>query len=86
MVKIREKLAEDHPSRLASQYTLACAYLGNRQVGKAIELLEHVVKIQEQNEHDRLASQRMLAYAYRENGQTDKAMEIEGTLISDQSG
>ena len=88
MVKVEEKLAEDHPDRLVSQYTLACAYLENEQVSEAIELLKHVVKVEEklaEDDPDRLASQRVLAHAYRANGQTDKAMEIEDTLISDQS-
>jgi hypothetical protein len=40
-------LAEDHPSRLASQHELARAYEAYGQVGKAVELLEHVVAIRE---------------------------------------
>jgi Tetratricopeptide repeat len=48
VVKIKEKsLAEDHPSRLASQHELAGAYRANGQVGEAVKLLEYVVKIRE---------------------------------------
>ena len=39
-------LAEDHPSRLASQHALAGAYKANGQIKEAIAL-EHVVEIQE---------------------------------------
>jgi hypothetical protein len=44
VVKVWETtLAETHPSRLASQAGLAMAYREDRQVKKAVELLEHVV-------------------------------------------
>jgi hypothetical protein len=33
-------LARDYPDRLASQYVLALIYQANRQVKKAVELLE----------------------------------------------
>lgn len=46
VVKIREQtLAEDHPSRLASQHALAGAYKANGQVKEAVSLLEQVIKI-----------------------------------------
>jgi hypothetical protein len=45
VVKVREKLAEDHPSRLASQYELAIAYQVNRQIDEVVELLKHVVAL-----------------------------------------
>jgi tetratricopeptide (TPR) repeat protein len=79
VMKVREKLADDHPSRLASQHELAAAYRANGQVLRAIELLEHVVKVQEQlaDDHpDRLASQHGLARAYRANGQVLRAIEL----------
>ncbi len=48
VVKIEEQtLAEDHPSRLASQQVLAGVYRANGQVKEAVSLLEQVVKIQE---------------------------------------
>ena len=79
VAKVREKLAEDHPSRLASQQVLASAYQADGQVGKAVELLEHVVKVEEKlaKDHpDRLASQHTLAIAYQANGQVGKAVEL----------
>ncbi|KAK0726407.1 hypothetical protein B0T21DRAFT_268209, partial [Apiosordaria backusii] len=46
VVAIKAKtLAEDHPSRLASQHALAGAYEANGQVKDAIALLEQVVAI-----------------------------------------
>jgi hypothetical protein len=67
---IEEKLPEDNSSRLTYQHTLARTYLNNRQITEAIELLEHVVKVQEKlpaNHNDRLASQHELARAYLDN-------------------
>jgi hypothetical protein len=40
-------LDERYLSWLALQHKLASAYQANRQVREAVELLEHVVKIQE---------------------------------------
>ena len=79
VVKVREKLAEDHPSRLASQHALAGAYRANGQIDEAVEMLEHVVKVEEKLAEDhpsRLASQHALAGAYRANGQIDEAVEM----------
>ena len=80
VAKIRkEKLAEDHPDLLDSQHALAIAYQANGQIGKAIELLEHVVKVKEKLAADhpsRLASQHVLAMAYQANGQIGKAIEL----------
>jgi hypothetical protein len=39
-------MAEEHPDRLASQHRLAVVYLADGQVGKAVELLEHVVAVE----------------------------------------
>lgn len=73
---LRERvLAEDHPDRLASQYALVDTYQANEQV----EVLEHIVKIQEKLAEDhpnRLASQHTLAGAYRANEQIDDAAEL----------
>jgi tetratricopeptide (TPR) repeat protein len=77
---LRERLAEDHPSRLASQHELAIAYQANGQVKEAVRLLEQVVAIQEQvlaEDHpSRLVSQSVLASAYQANGQVKEAMEL----------
>ena len=65
--RVRE-LAEDDPDRLTSQHKLASAYLENRQIDKAIELLEHVVEVQKklaEDHPDRLTSQHELACAYQ---------------------
>ncbi|KAK5699355.1 hypothetical protein LTS12_028461, partial [Elasticomyces elasticus] len=35
----KEVLADDHPSRLASQHVLAMAYQANGQIKEAVELL-----------------------------------------------
>jgi tetratricopeptide (TPR) repeat protein len=79
VVKVRKKLGDDHPNRLASQHELASAYLANGQISRAIEILEHVVKVEEKlaDDHpDRLASQHELARAYRANGQVLRAVEL----------
>ena len=80
VVRIREKLAEDHPDRLASQHELAIAYRDNGNVDQAIELLEHVVKIKKtrlaEDHPDRLASESWLALIYRDNKQVDQAIEL----------
>jgi tetratricopeptide (TPR) repeat protein len=79
VVKMKEKLAGDHPSRLASQHELAIAYRANGQIKEAVEMLERVVKVQEKLAEDhssRLASQHALARAYRANGQISKAVEM----------
>lgn len=50
------------------------------QVGKAVELLEHVATVQEkvlaEGHPDRLASQHELALAYEADGQVGKAVEL----------
>jgi thioredoxin-like negative regulator of GroEL len=51
-VKVREKLAEDYPDRLASQHELAGAYLANGQISEAVETLEQVVKVKEKLAED----------------------------------
>ncbi|MCJ1224820.1 hypothetical protein MMC12_001466 [Toensbergia leucococca] len=80
VVKVREKLAEDHPDRLVSQHELARAYEANGQVDKAIKLLEHVVKVKKEKLNEdhpsQLVSQHVLARAYYMNGQVDKAVKL----------
>jgi tetratricopeptide (TPR) repeat protein len=72
--------AEDHPSRLASQYALASVYQDNGQIGEAVKLLEHVVAVEEitlAKEHpDRLASQHEFASAYQADGQIGEAVKL----------
>jgi tetratricopeptide (TPR) repeat protein len=66
--------------RLVTQQALARAYLADRQNTKAIEILEHVVKVREkklQEDHpDLLTSQHHLACAYLAEGRTTRAIEI----------
>jgi tetratricopeptide (TPR) repeat protein len=73
-------LAEDHPSRLASQHELARAYQVNGQVKEAAKLLEHVVAIKTEvlaeNHPSRLVSQHELARAYQVNGQVKEAVKL----------
>ena len=65
-------LAEDHPNQLALQHMLASVYQANGQVEEAVEMAEHVVRIQEvvlaEDHPDRLALQHVLASAYHANG------------------
>ncbi|KAK1051001.1 hypothetical protein LTR74_016905 [Friedmanniomyces endolithicus] len=61
------------------QYLLALAYQENGKVKEALELLEHVVLVEERSAEDhpgRLASQHALAIAYRANGQVTNAVEL----------
>ena len=86
VVKIGEQtLAEDHPSRLASQHALARAYRANGQVREAVSLLEQVVKIREQTlaeDHpSRLASQQVLATMYWDLGRRNTALQITKQVV-----
>jgi hypothetical protein len=46
VVKVQQTtLAENHPSRLASQHALARAYKANGQVKEAVKLLKHAVSM-----------------------------------------
>jgi hypothetical protein len=95
VVKIKEQtLAEDHPSRLASQHALAGAYQANGQVKEAVSLLEQVVKIEEQTlaeDHpDRLASQQVLATMFWALGRRNTSfqmmkhvVEIQGQVLDE---
>ncbi|KAJ5467195.1 hypothetical protein N7475_004947 [Penicillium sp. IBT 31633x] len=80
LTKWHECYPEDHPSRLAHQHALARAYQLKGQSKKTVELLEHVVAIEENTldeEHpDRLVSQLILAIAYQLNVQIKQAVEI----------
>ena len=73
------RLADDHPSRLASQHALACAYQANGQIKEAVQLLKHVVKTREKLADDhpnRLASQHALARAYQTSGHVKEAVQL----------
>jgi len=63
-------LAEEHPDRLASQHALAIAYEADGQVGKVMELLEHVivvdVRVLRDDHPSRLISQNALTAMYTE--------------------
>lgn len=76
----RTNLAENNPSRLASQHALASAYNSNGQIKQAIKLLEYVVTIQAdilaENHPNQLASQHALALAYNSNGQIKEAIQL----------
>ena len=76
----KRKYGKEHPSRLASQHELACAYHANGQIKQALELLVHVVAVRERTlaeEHpSRLASLHALAMAYQANGQVKPAVEL----------
>jgi tetratricopeptide (TPR) repeat protein len=65
---------------LTAQQSLASAYLIDGQNTKAIEILERIVKVREEELREdhprRLSSQHILAGAYQANGQNIKAIEI----------
>ncbi|KAK2922580.1 Tetratricopeptide repeat [Fusarium oxysporum f. sp. vasinfectum] len=77
---LETKLAENHPSLLASQHTLARVYRADGQTKEAVKLLEHVVAVREttlaENHPDRLASQHELARVYQADRQTKKAVKL----------
>ena len=78
--KIEETLPEDNSHRLHTLHTLAMTYNREGQTGKAIRLLEEVVRIRksslEENHSDLLNSQHALAGAYLFNGQYTAAIAI----------
>jgi tetratricopeptide (TPR) repeat protein len=78
--KHRAKLNEEDLDRLYSQHELARAYVIDGQDKKAVELLEHVVAVQEkvlaEDHPNQLASQHELARAYEADGQVKKAVEL----------
>jgi len=60
------------------EYTLALAYMNDRQFLKATELLNHIIEVEdlEETHPDRLASQHALATVYRANGQAEDAIKL----------
>jgi tetratricopeptide (TPR) repeat protein len=64
---------------VSSQYLLGILYGRDRQILRAMKILEHVVKEQEKlgDDHpNRLASQHELARVYKADGQVSRAIEI----------
>ncbi|KAI0102805.1 TPR-like protein [Nemania sp. FL0031] len=90
MFRVRRKtvINERINSQLVFQHDLACAYLNNRQVGKAIAILERIVAIEQrtmaEEDHDRLASEHELARAYLNNNnpQVGKAIAILECIVA----
>ena len=73
------RLAEDDVDRLHTEHDLAVAYQQNGQLGEAIDLLEHIIKVQEklvEDHPDRLTSQHELARAYTDNNQIKEAVDL----------
>jgi hypothetical protein len=77
----KEALAEDHPSRLASQHALAGAYRADGQAKGAVKLLQYVVSIKQRKLHEahpsRQVSEQMLAEWYEEDGLLDEAAHLD---------
>ncbi|KAH6653249.1 hypothetical protein BKA67DRAFT_312556 [Truncatella angustata] len=76
----REQFSEDDNSRLASEYSLARAYLNDRRIKEAIKMFEHIVEIQremlDETDHNRLASEHELARAYLDDRRIKKAVKV----------
>ncbi|KFY48789.1 hypothetical protein V495_01031 [Pseudogymnoascus sp. VKM F-4514 (FW-929)] len=79
-VELRKKPEEPSNEELPLYKLQARALINLGDNKKAVELLEHIVKIQATTlakDHPRLlASQQLLAVAYRSNGQAPKAVEL----------
>ena len=70
IVEVQQRtLNEENHSRLTSEHELARAYLNDRRIKKAIDILEHVVAIDAlilaQDDPDVSISKDLLASAYR---------------------
>ena len=80
VVRIRQTLAEEHPSRRRGEQDLASAYTMNGQSERAVPLLENLVRLEEQilpeHDPDRLSSQRELSKAYSASGRMKEAIEF----------
>jgi tetratricopeptide (TPR) repeat protein len=66
--------------RLLAQHSLALAYFENRQFEESVQLLEHVIAIEEQTlsgeDPSTFESQHALAMAYSSNGQSKEAIQL----------
>jgi tetratricopeptide (TPR) repeat protein len=86
----RQSLDKGIFDQLLSQHELGIAYRENRQIRKAVKLLEGVVaahtEIFAEDHASRLASQHELAIAYRENGQIKEAVKLLEDVVSIQAG
>ncbi|KAF4444921.1 kinesin light chain, partial [Fusarium austroafricanum] len=73
-------LSEKDHDRLASEHTLASAYLDDRRIKDAIKIFEHVVKVEketlDEKDHDRLVSEHELARAYLNDRRIKDAIKI----------
>ncbi|KAH8698245.1 hypothetical protein GQ44DRAFT_733288 [Phaeosphaeriaceae sp. PMI808] len=74
------------PRRVATQRGLAAVYKEDKQLQKAIPILEHVAEVQARSPKDddpmRVASQYALATIYHDNGQLQKALPILEHVVS----
>ena len=78
--RLRKRLSETHPDRLASQHALGTFYEADGRVKEAVAMLEHVVKVQEktlaETHPDRLASQHQLGTFYEADGRVKEAVAM----------
>lgn len=76
----KQRLPEEDSSLLASEHTLARAYLEDRQIKEAINIFEHVVAVERktmvEEDHSRLTSEHALAVAYLNDRRVKEAIEI----------
>nr|OQO29354.1 hypothetical protein B0A51_06934 [Rachicladosporium sp. CCFEE 5018] len=90
VVKVHEELAEDHPSRLASQHALAGAYQANGQRALAIGLLNRVVAIKQKRlrvgHPSRTVSEQFLADMQEEGTQSPTDASVEALSLTPVSG
>ncbi|KAH6646194.1 hypothetical protein BKA67DRAFT_525928 [Truncatella angustata] len=76
---------KDH-FRLSSEQVLAGAYLNDRRIKEAIEMLEHVVSVRrktlDEKDHSRLSSEHELARAYLTDRRIKEAIKILEHVVS----
>jgi tetratricopeptide (TPR) repeat protein len=76
----KDTLGVDDTATLSTSHNLAISYSSNGQISESIELLEHVVNIEEkalpENHPGRLTSQHTLALTYLNNSQISQAIEL----------
>jgi tetratricopeptide (TPR) repeat protein len=83
IVRVRQRtlaLEKTHPDLIESQEYLGNLYARNGRVNKAVQLLEHAVRIRQttsaETNRDLLISQHELAAAYKINGQAMEAVQL----------
>ncbi len=76
----REHFTKENHSRLASEHSLASAYLDDRRIKEAIKILEHVVAVRKRTladeDHSRLTSEHELASVYLADRRIKEAIKI----------